>query len=308
MHSKPKVGRKILQFAFGGLGGRQFKLCELSSQARKGSSKAIPFEDKEDEDIDAGLDYILKFGPRSTAQMQQLRWQTKSLRNPDSPIYGWPVALVEKALRNLAADGALAKKEFMWPIPLTVKYYHAWLLQILEDIWYFDQSALVLLGEPGAGKSPLGRSILMAQARFNTVHFDVEAEPCIRCTPEIDFLRGEPGSVVMGDFLDDAALSTLSRNSSTHFWTWDSTNPCAGHGGGQRSGRKTKPAPQQTTAMMTGLIFQKASFHGSLSQCSMTWSKKPSPSRQADLTWMLSSNELASYSIPRSTCISARPA
>ena len=50
----------------------------------------------------------------------------------------------------------------------------------------------------------------MAQARFNKVHFEVEAEPCIRFTPEIDFLRGEPGSVVMGDFLDDATLSTLS--------------------------------------------------------------------------------------------------
>ena len=94
---------------------------------------------------------------------KKLRWQTKALRNKDSPIYGWPIGLVEKALRNLATDGALAKKEYQWPIPLTIKYYHPWLLQILEDIWDFGHSALVMLGEPGAGKIPLGRSLLMAQ-------------------------------------------------------------------------------------------------------------------------------------------------
>eukprot|EP00438_Fugacium_kawagutii_P023266 Skav224631 [mRNA] locus=scaffold1903:97011:98423:- [translate_table: standard] len=142
--------------------------------------------------------------------MAQLRWQTKAIRKADSPIHGWPTSLVEKALRNLASDGALARKEFHWPIPLTVKYYHPWLLKILENIWDFDQSAILLLGEAGIGKSPLGRSILMAQVRYNKERFQAEGEPCIRCTPEIDFLRGEPGSILMGDFLDDTSLSLLS--------------------------------------------------------------------------------------------------
>ena len=50
----------------------------------------------------------------------------------------------------------------------------------------------------------------MAQVRYNKAHFNLEGEPCIRCTPEIDFLRGEPGSILMGDFLDDTSLSLLS--------------------------------------------------------------------------------------------------
>ena len=79
--------------------------------------KAVPFEEKEDEDIEKGFDYIMKFAPRSGLEMQQLRWMTKTLKNKDSPLYGWPQGLVEKALRNVSNDGVLAKKEFSWPLP-----------------------------------------------------------------------------------------------------------------------------------------------------------------------------------------------
>ena len=44
-----------------------------------------------------------------------------------------------------------------------------------------------MLEEAGAGKSPLGRSVLMDQVRRNATRFHIEAEqaePCIRCTPE----------------------------------------------------------------------------------------------------------------------------
>ena len=119
---------------------------------------------------------------------------------------------MEKASRNLSNDGVLAKKEFSWPLPLTPTHYQPWLLEILESIWDFDMSVFVMLGEPGVGKSPSGRSVLMAQVRHNSQRFDPygdKGQPCIRCTPELDFLRGEPGSVVMGDFLDDSSLSNL---------------------------------------------------------------------------------------------------
>jgi hypothetical protein len=66
-----------------------------------------------------------------------------------------------------------------------------------------------MLGEPACGKSPLGRSVLMAQCRFNKNQYQVDGEPCIRCSPEIDFLRGETGTVIMGDFLDDPCAQSL---------------------------------------------------------------------------------------------------
>ena len=204
-----KVGKKILQYTLESLGGQQFKMFEMQSYtAPKSSSNR--FEDKTDEEIDAGFDFIVHDALRSSSEMQQLRWMTKTLKNPQSPIFNWPGALVEKALRNLSQDGSLAKKEMDWPIPLTSTYYHGWVLELLEEVWDFDTSALVMLGEAGAGKSPLGRSILMAQARFNKAHFGARTNVCIRCTPEIDFLRGEQGNITMGDFLDDTCLSILS--------------------------------------------------------------------------------------------------
>ena len=175
------------------------KLFDLQSFATSKSSSSR-FEEKTDDEIDAGFDFFQNDGPRSSSEMAQLRWMTKAIKNPGSPIFGWPTVLVEKALRKLATDGALAKKEYQWPIPLTSRYYHPWVLEIPEKVWDFDVSAFMLLGEAGAGKSPLGRSILMAQVPHNQTRFKCRQQPCIRCTPEIDFLRG---SVIMGDSLDD---------------------------------------------------------------------------------------------------------
>lgn len=127
--------------------------------------------------------------PRSSSEMAQLKWQTKELRNKSSPIFGWPVQLVAQALRNLPFHGALARKEDHWPIPLTPRYYELDVLKALEHVLDFDQSAFIMLGEPGSGKSPLGRSILMAQVRHNQTRFNLQGQPCIRCTPELDFLR-----------------------------------------------------------------------------------------------------------------------
>ena len=78
MTKNPKVGRKVLQYCLEGLGGRQLKCFELSSAATRKPAKAGAFEDKDDDEIDAGFDYILKYGPRSASENAQLRWQTKT--------------------------------------------------------------------------------------------------------------------------------------------------------------------------------------------------------------------------------------
>lgn len=88
---------------------------------------------------------------------------------------------------------------------------------MLEEVWNFDVASLVMLGEPNTGKSPLGRSILMAQCRLNRERFHLEDKPCLRITPEIDFPRGEAGSVVMGDFLDDPEMQHVGVKISKSF-------------------------------------------------------------------------------------------
>ena len=60
MKSNPKVGRKILQYCFENLGGHAFRCFDLSSQAtRRGQSKtSMPFQDKEDAEIDEGFEHF----------------------------------------------------------------------------------------------------------------------------------------------------------------------------------------------------------------------------------------------------------
>ena len=127
MRQQPTVGRKLLQRCLENMGARQFRCFQLTMQATA-SRKQAAFEELEDDDLDAGFDFL----PRSGSDLQQLRWQTKELRKKDSPIFGWP-----QALRTLSSNGALARKEFDWPLPGCC--------------------------------CPLGRSVLMAQCRRNNL-------------------------------------------------------------------------------------------------------------------------------------------
>ena len=64
--------------------------------------------------------------------------------------------------------------------------------------------SLFLIGEPNCGKTPAGRTYLYVMASYNLRKVNAaDAEASIRVTPEVDFLRGEPGNVGLDDFLDD---------------------------------------------------------------------------------------------------------
>ena len=145
----PKLAEKKLQYRLEKLGGHAFTCFDLTSQAtRKGGSKPnLAFEEEDDEEIDQGFDHILRKAPRSTCEMAQLKWQTKELRNKDSPIFGWPCGLVSQALKSVSSDGACAQRSQLdWPLPLMSLFYDTSVLKLLEKIWDFDQSALTLLG------------------------------------------------------------------------------------------------------------------------------------------------------------------
>ena len=142
----PTKGRTILQYCLQNMGGLQFRCFDLTADVPTSKNKKV-FDELED-DLDKGFDYISKHAPRSWCDLQQLRWQTKELRKSSSPIFGWPQGLAQQALRQLSAEGASARKEYAWPLPLTPVFFHTWLLEMLEEIWNFDLSALVMLGEP----------------------------------------------------------------------------------------------------------------------------------------------------------------
>ena len=143
----PTKGRKNLQYCLLNMDGLQFRCFDLTADVPTSKNKKV-FDELEDDDLDKGFDYISKHAPRSWCDLQQLRWQTKELRKSSSPIFGWPQGLAQQALRQLSAEGASARKGYAWPLPLTPVFFHTWLLEMLEEIWNFDLSDLVMLGEP----------------------------------------------------------------------------------------------------------------------------------------------------------------
>ncbi|CAK0894551.1 unnamed protein product [Prorocentrum cordatum] len=203
----PKIGVRVFQYIFEHMGGKQFRQFHLSPEVKQ-KSKVDTFYEMSDEDIDAGFTYIIKNAPRTTSECAQLVWQTKALKQ-GAPLHGWPIALVDKALRNVLAEGVLAKKEYQRNLFLCEKHFKPWFLNILKG--RIDPlTSLALVGEPNCGKTPVGKAYLFAMCDRNArVHGLDQDKVCIRVTPEIDFLRGEPGALTMGDFVDDGCLNQL---------------------------------------------------------------------------------------------------
>ena len=181
--SHPKMGTKVWQYVLENLGGMQFTTFHLTPESLSKGKSVLDMNALTDDDVDAGFEYITENAPRAATGMSQLVWVTKALKN-DTPIKGWNCGLVKEAIRNLTMEGALAREESKWYI--TLMDYVPWLREILEEV-LDSMHAVTLLGEPNAGKSPLGRSIVMALCRYNKHRFGKEGDVCFRASSEFDF-------------------------------------------------------------------------------------------------------------------------
>ncbi|CAE6955611.1 unnamed protein product [Symbiodinium sp. CCMP2592] len=152
--------KKSLHFLFELLGGFQCRHHVLRTE-----EEGKPEQERSLEEWDFGLDFIEQQGPRENVRNRLLRWVTVQTTTRDSPIYRWPQALVEKSLRNLSQDGVLAQVHEMWP--LTLYDLDTRLLKALGTIFSsLTEKALGLHGTPGAGKTPVARTVAMGLSRF----------------------------------------------------------------------------------------------------------------------------------------------
>ena len=60
-------------------------------------------------------------------------------------LHGWPIGLVEKSLRTLAAEGALAKKERANNVLLVDDRFNVRALEVMKELIGSDDS-LVMIG------------------------------------------------------------------------------------------------------------------------------------------------------------------
>ena len=109
-----------------------------------------------------------------------------------------------------ACEGCLCKRQYMFPC--TVFDIQPWFLQkVLQPIWpMLKTKSLIILGEPGRGKTPIGQIIAMAVARYWSIQDEKDAgRPCFRITSDIDFLRGVTGDKTCVDIVDYADCNTI---------------------------------------------------------------------------------------------------
>lgn len=172
--------RRGLQYMLEQLDGQQFRHFSLSAEKKK--TIAGPLAASE-EDQDAGWDFIIVHGERDKGNLKQLRWIHRHIHRDGSPINGWNEKLVQRALDSLANDGTMAAVVSRYD--LTLDTLEPPILEIMEQIVpYLRGHALWLLGEPGVGKTPLGRMLAMAFSRYHG------GTGTFRSASDFDFFRG----------------------------------------------------------------------------------------------------------------------
>ena len=195
--------KKVIHYIFNKMGGFQCRNHVLRTH-----EEGRPEKERSPDEWDFGFDYIEEKGPRDNTKNKQLRWVTTEINRPDSPIYKWPPAVVEKSLRNLSNDGVLAMIHEQWPLTL-YDIDTRFLRALAPMIASLSETAIGFHGEPGAGKTPLARTIAMAVSRHWIAKAGKTGEvmPSFRQACEFDFFRGQPGSIFRPDIFDDGTLS-----------------------------------------------------------------------------------------------------
>ena len=172
--------RRGLQYMLEQLGGNQFRHFTLSAEKRKAIAGPAP---PGEEDQNAGWDFIIEHGERDKGNLKQLRWIHRHIHREGSPINGWSEKLVQRALDSLANDGTMAAVISRYD--LTMDALEPEILEVMEQIVpYLRGHALWLLGEPGVGKTPLGRIIAMMFSRYHG------GTGTFRSASDFDFFRG----------------------------------------------------------------------------------------------------------------------
>ena len=163
--------RKGFQWFLEQLGGwqcRQYALSHvMTCQKDRGEgSKGFHLSELTEEEVDKGFAFIQEEAGNLASEWKRVQWITKNLHiNSDSPIFQWPIAIVEKSLNAIRTDGVLA---------LPVEDFYLTLADVDIDVLKFAVNpmlkamtthAIGLVGGPGSGKTPLARVLALCASR-----------------------------------------------------------------------------------------------------------------------------------------------
>ena len=196
--------KKAFAWLFEQLGGFQIRAWEL--HAGQGT-RALDNVEEDIDDINKGFDFIERsFRTRKIGNtgFKQLQWVTVQTRDSRGLLYKWSERLVKEALKQLRDEGALAKT--ITDCPYTIKTFQPWFVDhvLAELVPHLKVRSIGFVGRCGCGKTPVMEGIAAMFSRYWNRVLKSDNDACYRTAVDLDFFRGDVGTVDRPDGLDDA--------------------------------------------------------------------------------------------------------
>ena len=160
------------------------------------------------EEVKDAIRFINERCPTDNSQLQQLEWIISNVKNP-SPIQGWPIWVVQKAADAKAKANSTMHPESFFPlcIPDVHPVFVDHILPLIVPL--STTFGVLLLGNPGVGKTPLAMILAMAIGRAQCRRRGIHKQPGWRRCKQFDGFRNKPGEVQEAIILDDADLASI---------------------------------------------------------------------------------------------------
>ena len=207
--------RKACQWFLGQLGGwqcRQYALAPVLPHQQGGGldgKRGCYMSSLSESEVDLGFLFIEEQASSLGTEWKRVQWMTKHVNTKtDSPIFQWPHALVERSIRALQNDGALANPVDNFHFTLADLEYSVLDFAVRYMLKTLKTHSNGIIGGPGSGKTPLARIIAMCTSRYWKRILNISTPPSHREASEFDFFRGQPGRRDRPDIHDDGCLAS----------------------------------------------------------------------------------------------------
>ena len=151
----------------------------------------------------------------SNGKNEQFLWSLRKVRDPESPIYGWPLYIVHRACQNPSTGNSqAAEPEYFFPLLVsdinpTLDHY---VLPLIVPT--MTTNGLMLLGSADIGHAPLAIILANALARYQVATRGLQADGSLlevgwRHSKQIDGFPERSGELHIPVLLDDPILSSV---------------------------------------------------------------------------------------------------